>query len=400
MSKTVGVTQLSPAEYEAWRINRWRARTDLGFLCRNVLNYVDVDDVYHAPVLNILQKFRKPSREEFNRNAETPEGGYDFMDKAGKWHYKPLVPMQKLPGKRRRLIIDSRGCLKTTINAQAHTIQWILNYPDCAINIIQSTGDKADAIIGEIKQHFIGNPSFRVMFPELCPTKQLGDFGTKAAFTTPGRNPAVTRKEPTVMAGSIDKGSAGYHYDVMKFSDIVEMNNSRTEDQLLGVVNSYFMMENLLVSPGYWIDVEGTRYAFGDLYGKLIKQWEKDKAKGIDPSWDLIVRGIFVKDTGGKPPQYTPEECKLPDLLDKNGKPISVWPVSADGTPRFNIDELLREEEMSPLIFSSQKRNHPRSSADGSAPFPVDESYPKFVKRDIFSQNIPIAYREICMLCG
>jgi hypothetical protein len=389
MSEFGNPASLPPEKIYNLKVTRWKARTDLGFLCREILNYKDVHDIYHAPVLNILQKFQKPTSEDFNRLRPVEGKGYDILQTNGQWKYKPIFPMEKLPGKRRRLIIDSRGCLKTTINAVAHTIQWIINYPDCAINIIQSTGDKADAIIGEIKQHFIGNPSFRSAFPELCPKNKLGEFGTKAAFITPGRNPEVTRKEPTVMAGSIDKGSAGYHYDVMKFSDIVEMNNSRTEDQLLGVVNSYFMMENLLVSPSYWIDVEGTRYAFGDLYGKLIKQWEKDRADKREPPWAVVTRGIFAKDTGDQPPEYTPDELKLPDKLDENGLPISVWPG------RFIVKDLLREEEMSPLIFSAQKRNYPRSSADGSAPFPVDENYPTFIPREKFSKNVPIAYREI-----
>lgn len=542
MSEKKSLKSLSEAEIIEWKRTRWQARTNLGFLCREILNYNLIDDVYHAPVLNILQKFQKPTREEFAFN-DVPKDetkSYDFIGKDGKWCYKPVVDMNMLPGKRRRLILDPRSHAKTTINAIAHTIQWLINYPDIAIMVVQSTGDKAEAIIGEIKQHFTANPKFRAAFPEMVP-KSIKEFGTKNAFTIPARGATIVRKEPSIMAGSIDKGSAGYHFDVMKFSDIVEPNNVGTEDQIQSVISSYFMMENLLVAPQYWIDVEGTRYAFcldgdtnittgdwhqkkisdvqvgdevvgwapegktrwlkktkvtacgsyiaktkkytlesgdsvictpehqwwrgkqwkkgptskeyghfgsghkrttiralrrlmvpskkvesyedklvsiedaglrpvywfqtetgnyiangycsknSDLYGKLLKHWEADIKRDGESPWDITVRGIYEKDTGGKPRKYTPEECKLPDKLDDKGHPIPVWPT------RFHYKELKREEEQDPYIFSCQKRLYPVASADGAAPFPVSDKTPHWCSREVFKTRIPIVYREICV---
>jgi predicted phage terminase large subunit-like protein len=39
----------------------------------------------------------------------------------------------------------------------------------------------------------------------------------------------------------------------------------------------------------------------------------------------------------------------------------------------------------------------PNASAGRDAPFPVDDNYPKFIPRKDFNQNVPIAYRELCI---
>ena len=90
-------------EIDRIRMIRWRARTDLGFLCREILNYPDVSDEIHAPIINILQKFPTPTKEQFYENDKVVNG---------KWEYKPIIPKHtSLPGGRRVLILDPRGFL-------------------------------------------------------------------------------------------------------------------------------------------------------------------------------------------------------------------------------------------------------------------------------------------------
>src|SRR5262249_11708233 len=104
--------------------------------------------------MNHLQKFPVPTPLEMEK--------LDRLDR-GNWNYEPKTELTQLPGGRRVLILDPRGFLKTTINAQSHSIQWILNYPDVAMMIIQSNGEKAEMILGEIKRHFQANPRFRAL---------------------------------------------------------------------------------------------------------------------------------------------------------------------------------------------------------------------------------------------
>jgi predicted phage terminase large subunit-like protein len=376
---------LSAGELLAWKKARWLARFDLVYLCNEILGYVDVSHKVHGGLIRTLQQFPKPSREQFDKN--------DYYEN-GKWNYKPIFTLKEFvaqPGKRRRLILDSRGHLKTTINCQAHTIQWLLNYPDAAIHILQSNLDKGNMIVDEIRDHFRYNPKLRQLFPELCPQKSINDFGKVGQFDIRKLYDVTQmRKEPSVLAGSIDKGTAGLHFDVMKFSDIVDPNNC-FGDQLEKVAKSFYMAENLLVAPSYWIDVEGTRYNFGDVYGKIIETYEKANQDGREPEYLMYVRACFERDTGNEPPKYIPEEQLLPFKKDSFGKRIPVWPE------RFPLQKLEEMERTDPTIFSAQQINFPIGGLDGQILFPVDpkENYPALISRKNFNENVRVSYYEI-----
>ena len=185
-------TVLSKTDIDKIRLARWKARTDLGFLCREVLGYKDVDDYVHGPIMRTLQAFPKPDRKQF---AE-----HDVFD--GKtWRYTPLFKhVQDLQGKRRRLILAHRGLMKTTVNVQANTIQWILNYPSVAIAIFQSNLDKSEDILKSIRHHFRYNETFRRLFPEHCPQTRVDEWGLKNELTTLARPRSESRREPTLKA--------------------------------------------------------------------------------------------------------------------------------------------------------------------------------------------------------
>lgn len=372
------LAKLSEGEINNLRAIRWKARTNLRFLCNEILNYPDVSDEIHGGLIKTLQQFPKPTAEQFAENDKIVDG---------KWVYTPIQKMLSLPGKRRRLILDFRGAMKTTINAQAHVIQWILNYPDIAMLIVQSNASKAEDIMAEVKKHFQANPKFRAAFPEHCPQKGINDWGTKSYFTTCARTPSNTRKEHTVMTAGIDTGTAGYHFDVMKFSDIVEMKNIVGEG-LHQVKKSFYMMENLLVAPSYWIDVEGTRYHFSDLYGDIIKHEMKRPEDARE--YEMYTRAVYKKKTdGGKPQRFVPEELELPNLLDENGMPISWWPS------RFDVKKLEGMRARDPFIFNTQQLQLPLGADPNMIPFPVDSTYPKWIDRETFRSRIPITMREM-----
>lgn len=377
---------ISPSELARLKRARWMCRTDLHFLCTEVLGYRDIRVDVHGPVLNIVQKFPLPLAEHItNVDIVKP----NFI------RYLPHKDLYSLPGGRRVLLLDPRSGLKTTINAISHSIQWLLNYPHIAVAIIQSSDQKAQDIIKEIKYHFQYNQRFREIFPDYCPQKGISDWGNMNGFTLPNKIAvcealrASPHKEPSVMSGSIDKGLAGYHFDVMKFSDIVEPNNTRTSQQIENVCFQFAMQENLLVRPDSWIDVEGTRYHHADLYGRIIDGWLK--ASPEDRKWRIHVRGCYLKDTYGQPRQYTPDELALPFAHDDKGQFISWWP------DRFPVT-LLESERVDPArseeVFATQRLNDPIAMQGSRRPFPVNDKYPVMISRDDFAR-VPIAYYTI-----
>jgi predicted phage terminase large subunit-like protein len=377
-----------------WRYARWKARTDLEWLAQHVLDYKNVEHKYHGPVLDILQSFEMP------KNREQAEEHDTWNSARGTWEYKPLLPMNELPSNRRRLILDPRSHLKTTINVQSHTIQWILNYPDIAILITQSNIDKSVAVVGEIKKHFTQNPVFRELFPEHCPHRAINDWGTKAEFTTESRARKITRRESTVQAASIDKGLAGYHFDVMKFSDIVDPTNVKTKMMIKQVIAGFYMMENLLVSPEYWIDVEGTRYTHSDLYGKLIEQWEQERLAKEEHEYTIHVRSGWQKIWAreliekGEKPLYTPDKLDLPNYKGEDGHEVPIWPEDNEGVVRFTYKKYMKMKEKDPYIFSCQQMNNPIGGIGGLEIFPITDSRPRFITPEQF-RNVRIVGTEV-----
>lgn len=307
--------------------DRNRARTDLLWLAREVLRYRDVDDAVHGPIAGKLQHFG---------------GGKDVVDHHGTLkpkEYKPKIPLWELTGPRNSLFLDPRGHLKTTLITISHSIQWILNYPDVRILISTATGDLAQRILTEMLAHFRYNEFFRFLFPEYCPqAKKASDFGSKDAFTVPNRE-RKWLKEPTVSVSTVGKTIAGGHYEVEKCSDMVDKENIKTPYQVADVIEHFRYMQPLLetstIAPFRgWIDVEGTRYDFADLYGTIV---DRVKQKN-DSSWQLSIRRVWDE------------------------KLVPLWPS------RFPKEAIARlVEEMGEQVFSSQYLNEPVNDADGLA---------------------------------
>lgn len=311
---------------------RQKARTDLLYLCNSVLGYRDVSRDIHGPIIDRLQKF---------------QGGIDKEQGDGRYFYIPAVVMPALKGSRRNLFLDPRGHLKTTLITIAHTVQWIINYPDVRILISTATGEQAINIMRAIKSHFQFNDAFRALFPEFCPpAARAADFGSQDQFIIPCRR-LKWLKEPTVWTCSVGKVIAGVHPDVIKNSDLVDKENVKTPGAINAVISHFKFLNPLIerynatedyeASTG-WNDVEGTRYDYGDLYGTLIKANQEAVAAKRDPIWQVHLRGAFI-DTA----------CKQP-----------LWPA------RFSVDELEKSRiEMGDWDFSAQFMNKCIPATDG-----------------------------------
>ena len=343
----------------------------------------DVSEEVHRPVLDHLQQFPAPESDEIAEKHD--------QIISGRWEYQPLRDIMSLEGKRRMLLLDSRGFLKSSINCIAHSIQWILNYPDIAIMIMQANGDKANLVVSEMKQHFQGNERLRALFPELCPQKRVWEWGRQDSFTVEDKRFAKPRgglkqhKEPTVMATSIERGLSGIHVDVIKCSDIVDPGNINGEG-LQTVKKNFFLARNLLVAPQYWIDVEGTRYHFDDLYGRIIDM-EAEKPDNLR-EWRFFIRGATKRDWGGKPERFDSMDfLQKPELLDSDGFAVSRWPA------RFANRYLHTMKLDDPLGYATQQQQDPRPG--GIALFPVDHQFPKWIDPKDFVNHIRVSHYEI-----
>jgi predicted phage terminase large subunit-like protein len=371
---------LDKKDLEKARRGRHLARTDLGFLATEILGFDKIDPVVHGPVMDHILKFDKFQ-------------GEDRVELGGS-RYTPLHPdpAEVLPLQpRRSLLLDPRGWFKTTLNCIAHSVQWILNFPDVSILVVHANLDHAKKnIISSdkgIKFAFTGNERMRWLFPEFCsPMKKDGswsDLGTMGNFIVPGRqNPF---NAPTIEAGGIGVASAGRHYHVIKFTDTVTEQNYLIDTARQKVIDMFDMFDNLLISPRYFLDVEGTCYHFEDLYNGHIIEKEL-KLPEEKRSYKIFVRGCFKKQPPpGQEERFTPEERDWPYIMrcpvhpNEKGAGMAREKCKVCGTEmkpisRFEshnpTDLLLLDRARAPVMFACQKENDP-GRLDGKATFPL-----------------------------
>ena len=210
---------------------RRRAQTDLYWLATEVLGYRDLIERVHRPVCEM------------------------FVLK------DPDLPLMEQPGLRQRLILDPRGCFKTTIDL-ADVIQWLLCFPNVRILLMTGARELAKRMVHELKSHFTSNERMRELFPEYCP-EEGKDFGREDGFTTSARTLARLR-EPSVSISTIESVKAGSHVEVIKLDDVVDELNSSTPEQIEKVVRAFHYTTPILEPNGYR-DVIGTRYSPNDL---------------------------------------------------------------------------------------------------------------------------------------
>lgn len=342
-----------------WHEVRQKARTDLLYLCNNILGYKDVSQRVHGPILDALQKF--PGCVDYHKTVK------DFV--AAQQEYKPLfeplVPHHLLEGSRHNLILFPRGHLKTSVATTAHAIQWVINYRNLAVLVSSGTGEQIEDFVREIKKHFLYNEVFRFHFPEFCP-KEGSELGNSTRFSVKcADNPP---KEGTFNSMTIGKVVAGPHWDVQKHDDLVSKETSRTPGQIEEVKFHFGMMKPLMQTyeiPGKeprmgWQDVSGTLFDFSDLHQTIVDDEEKRKREGKPPIWNVVLRSAAPNWPEG--PFLWPERLGYKGLKDIEDSPVEgpavlypqylMKPITLGQgliehedeirwIPRYKLDELL-----------------------------------------------------------
>jgi predicted phage terminase large subunit-like protein len=288
-----------------WHDKRNLARTDLLWLCNEILGYKDVSERVHGPILACLQKF--PGADEAHRTTA------DYIAAiGGKILWSPRCQMEYLPANygfeqsRDSQYLYPRGHLKSTVITIAHSIQWMLNYPNVRILLTTATELLGQGFIIEIRNHFIQNELLRFLFPDVCPVAKDGrvpELGNLGGFTLPCRDNTNKKlgpggKEPTLQASTVGSSITGYHGDVQKNDDLVEKINSSSLNGIEDVIRHFGSLWDLLEKYNAqaggeplhgWQDTVGTPWDFSDLYQVRRNQQADLASKGLEPTVNLII---------------------------------------------------------------------------------------------------------------
>ena len=195
-----------------------------------------------------------------------------------------------------KLILMPRYSFKSTICTVAYSL-WKLSSRDCDARILiySDAATKAIGFLDSIKAHIEGKVA-KSKFRQAC-----GCYESDVKTGRWNRDQIVVSKrmtslpEPSVDTGGIETSKVGFHYDDIIFDDIVSDVNITTKAQMDKVVDCYKKALSLL-KPGGSVVLTGTRWHFGDLYGRIIAENDLKKNFAI-----FIKNAEFDKKYGAYP---------------------------------------------------------------------------------------------------
>lgn len=215
---------------------------------------------------------------------------------------------------KRRMLMASRGSLKSTVANRNYVIWRIINNPNITILINSATLDNSKKKIRTIEEVFEKNETFRWLFPEVIP-ESFNERWTQTEFCVPRSS---TDPEYTVEVQSVEGELTSRHYSLILDDDVVGKENSSTAEQIKKVINYYTQSLQLLKKPDGERLVIGTLWSYSDLHNHILEN--------LAEQYDILVRSVwkndrYVKNEKGKYEWITvgAKEPLYPAMLDMEG---------------------------------------------------------------------------------
>lgn len=194
-----------------------------------------------------------------------------------------------------KLILMPRYSFKSCICTEGYAIYKLLIDPNFRILIYSDSSTKAEGFLSGIKNHYEGKSSnslFRDTWGDW-----IGEKWNDSQITIKDR--IHFQKEPSIDTAGIETSKVGMHYDLIIFDDIVSDINVTTKAQMDKTYDCYKKALALL-KPGGEVVVVGTRWHFGDAYGRMIDSGKfkvfKRKAEnnGVYPFESIGLNRVFL----------------------------------------------------------------------------------------------------------
>lgn len=174
-----------------------------------------------------------------------------------------------------KLMLMPRYTFKSSIITIGHTLWLLANDPNARLLLYSDATEKAEGFLTGIKAHITGaipGSLFRAVYGpwEVDPKRGVWNQG---AITVAPRTHAHV--EPSVDTAGTETSKVGKHYSRLKFDDVVS-DKTVTTRELMDKTASVYKNAGSLLQPSGQVDVAGTRWHFGDLYGRLLVELKGD----------------------------------------------------------------------------------------------------------------------------
>ena len=281
-----------------------RCKTDLFFLCKNILGYDKMTEATHGELCHYTENILP------NHAGEASEG-FD-------------------PRKNLLLLLMPRGTFKSSVVTIGFTLQWLLNEPDARILIDSETFSKSKAFLREIIGKML-TPEYREVFKAVHGVFPDGDgkrnkelLWTDSQLIVASRK--NQRKEPSISCSGIDVTKTGMHYDLIIADDLHSEKNVTSVEQIQQVIDHYKLAFSLL-DPGCPMIVIGCLTADSKVLmadgtylpinkvpvGSKVWSWDEKAqelaiktveamiSQGVAPVYEIKTKRHALKATGNHP---------------------------------------------------------------------------------------------------
>ena len=299
---------------------RYRCQTDLFFLSNNILR-----SARSKKAKPLLQKVHGNICQTLVSKRPTSNFGY-AGDVPGE-----ILPLEEWSDVKERVILSSRGTLKSVIEA-ADVVQIILCEPNVRVILMSGKIGAAKSILRMVRSFFMGNDVLAFLFPAFY-IDPLQRQPSSESLVTPART-EVELRDPTVQIATFGSVKAGAHGEWLKLDDCTNEINQATPELVEKSKEEYDDLDPLL-EPGGYIDFTGTRWAVDDLPEYIINNGltleKEDGEKHVvylhQPVW--TVKPII--DDGTKSPMEIAKLQQERDWREKNHRLVPddvdlLWP--------------------------------------------------------------------------
>jgi predicted phage terminase large subunit-like protein len=156
-----------------------------------------------------------------------------------------------------------------------YTLWRLVREDSLRVLIYSDATSKAEGFLTGMKNHLLGlesSSAFRDYFGAWEVDPKKGVWNQSAIVIAPRRH---AHAEPSVDTAGIETSKVGAHYDLIIFDDLVSDKNVTTKELMEKTAECYKKALSLL-KPGGEVLLVGTRWHFGDLYGRMLVERETD----------------------------------------------------------------------------------------------------------------------------